>query len=93
MASVLEKKVGARGIESSSDDKIQSNHVDGLDPVAAVPSKKKFEAPEFIRNMSPEERASVEASLKKKIDLRLMPMIVIMYVQFPILNLGRGRFY
>ena len=83
MSSPIEKEVGIRGIESSSEDKVQSHHVDGSDPVAAIPPKKKFEAPEFIRNMSPEERLSVETSLRKKIDLRLMPMIVIMYELCP----------
>lgn len=52
---------------------------DGL-PAVAIQSTRKFEAPEFIRNMSPEERLAVEAKLKRKIDLRLMPMIVLMYI-------------
>ncbi len=30
--------------------------------------------------MTPEERLHIETKLKRKIDLRLMPMIVIMYI-------------
>lgn len=36
-------------------------------------------APPLVQEMSPEERHSVELKLKRKIDIRLLPMIVIMY--------------
>lgn len=39
-----------------------------------------FQPPEIIRNMTPEERALKEKKLLRKIDLRLLPMIVIMYI-------------
>jgi hypothetical protein len=39
-----------------------------------------FEAPEWIRNLSPEERLEVEEKLKRKIDLRLLPMVILMYI-------------
>jgi len=83
MPAAYDKEIGVRGIESSSEDKAQSHHVDETDPVAASPPLRKFEAPEFIRNMNLEERTKVETSLKRKIDLRLMPMIVIMCVYGP----------
>ena len=38
------------------------------------------QAPEFIRNLTPEERADLEKRLKRKIDLRLLPAIIIMYI-------------
>lgn len=40
----------------------------------------KFEAPELVRDLSPEERHELEAKLKRKIDLRLMPMVILMYI-------------
>ena len=40
----------------------------------------KAEAPEFIRNMSPAEREHAERALVRKIDFRLMPTIIIMYI-------------
>lgn len=43
----------------------------------AAVAARTFEAPEWIRNLTPEERLEVETRLKRKIDLRLMPMIII----------------
>jgi hypothetical protein len=37
-------------------------------------------APEIIRAMTPEKRAALEKALKRKIDLRLMPTIIVMYI-------------
>jgi hypothetical protein len=40
----------------------------------------RLQAPEFIRNLTPEERVELEKRLKRKIDLRLLPAIIIMYI-------------
>jgi hypothetical protein len=48
--------------------------------IIAAPTSRRFEAPEFIRNWTPEERHAAEKRLKAKIDLRLMPMIILMYI-------------
>jgi hypothetical protein len=45
----------------------------------SVPGKPS-RAPEIIRAMTPEHRQKLETSLRRKIDLRLMPMVVIMYI-------------
>jgi hypothetical protein len=37
-------------------------------------------APEIIRNLTPEQRDELERRLKRKIDWRLMPAIIIMYI-------------
>lgn len=37
-------------------------------------------APDTIRNMTPEHRQEVEQRLKRKIDTRLMPAVVVMYL-------------
>jgi hypothetical protein len=38
------------------------------------------EAPAFIQNMTAEERALAERRLTRKIDIRLLPMIILMYI-------------
>jgi hypothetical protein len=45
----------------------------------SVPGKQS-RAPELVRNMTPEVREKLENSLRRKIDLRLLPMIVLMYI-------------
>jgi hypothetical protein len=39
-----------------------------------------FQPPELVRKMSSEERVAAEARLRRKIDIRLLPMIVLMYI-------------
>jgi hypothetical protein len=78
----LENGLVDTGVESGSDDKAHPKYVEGNDTnnISDVSSRPApiFEAPERIRNMTPEERHSVESSLKRKIDMRLMPMIILM---------------
>lgn len=38
------------------------------------------ELPELLRGLSPEERASLEKKLVRRIDLRLLPLLVLMYI-------------
>ncbi|KAF2087126.1 retrograde regulation protein 2 [Saccharata proteae CBS 121410] len=38
------------------------------------------EAPPLIKNLSLEERQHLEAKLRRKIDLRLLPMVILMYI-------------
>lgn len=42
--------------------------------------EKTSRAPELVRAMTLEHRQKLETSLRRKIDFRLMPMIVIMYI-------------
>jgi hypothetical protein len=68
----------------------QHNHVPGVGDKdyyddsrvedASLAQTRTFQPPELIRNMSPEKRAAAEAKLKRKIDLRLLPMIILMYI-------------
>jgi hypothetical protein len=39
-----------------------------------------MEPPEFIRGLTPEERHRLETQLKRKVDVRLLPAIIIMYI-------------
>jgi MFS family permease len=48
-------------------------------PSAGTPSVKR-QPPPYVRSLSPAERADVEKKLVRRIDLRLIPMIIIMYI-------------
>ncbi len=39
-----------------------------------------LEPPEAIRHLTPEERLQLETRVRRKIDLRLLPMMVLMYI-------------
>jgi len=47
---------------------------------AGTAPRTRHEAPAYVQSLSPEERKHVEARLVRKIDLRLLPMIILMYV-------------
>lgn len=53
-----------------------------VDPVQTdVPSEKKqLEAPPYIKSLSPEERILAEKALVRKIDIRLIPTVIIIYI-------------
>lgn len=42
--------------------------------------RRTFEAPELIRNLTVEERVKLEAKLVRKIDFRLLPMVILCYI-------------
>lgn len=50
------------------------------DGVVNITATRTFEAPEWIRNMTADERQDAETSLRRKIDIRLLPMVVLMYI-------------
>ena len=58
----------------------QKEAVAPAEGVSSAPVRSRLEPPEFLRNMSLEEREHLEAKLKRKIDLRLMPGIILMYI-------------
>ena len=61
------------GIEHIADDPIQNSPGHG-------PSSSKLVPPELVVAMTPEYRLAAEAKLRRKIDLRLLPMIILMYI-------------
>jgi len=71
-------------IASHLDDKGQIEHVDSKTAPPSIPvipiNTRVLEAPEWIRNLSPEERVAIESRLKRKIDFRLLPMIILIYI-------------
>lgn len=52
---------------------------DGIDPETAT-TRLKAEAPPYVKNLSPQEREAAEKALVRKIDIRLIPIIIIMYI-------------
>ncbi|RYP27642.1 hypothetical protein DL767_007572 [Monosporascus sp. MG133] len=57
----------------------QADHVSGVAKLDDARSRG-LQPPAFIANLSPDERISLERRLIKKIDLRLMPMVILMYI-------------
>lgn len=58
---------------------VHNVEVAGLAANADTPNPKK-EAPAYVASLSPEERAAAEKALVRKIDIRLLPVTVIMYI-------------
>lgn len=60
---------------------IDKSYVDNVEVVANAdkPNPRK-EAPAYVAGLSPEERAAAEKALVRKIDIRLLPMIIVMYI-------------
>jgi hypothetical protein len=52
---------------------------DGIIELKQIPTRR-MEIPEAIRNLSPEERLAAEKKLVRRIDFRLLPMLVLMYI-------------
>jgi hypothetical protein len=75
------KTIGGDDDKGLSADHISSSDVPPpLQTGAGSGVRRGLQPPEFLLNMSMEERLELEAKLKRKIDLRLMPAIIIMYI-------------
>lgn len=77
-----------RDTNNNNNSKANSTHVDDLNDIgpaetvvanSARPNAQK-EAPMSVARMSDEEREAAEKALVRKIDSRLLPMLVIMYI-------------
>lgn len=65
-------------IHDDIDKKPRADFVDETVPEAAGSSK--LTAPPLVAAMSREERVAAEAKLRNKVDTRLLPMIILMYI-------------
>lgn len=65
-------------IQDDIDKKPRADCIDDTVPEPAGPSR--VSAPPLVAAMSQEQRAAAEAKLRKKIDTRLLPMIILMYI-------------
>ncbi|KIX07776.1 uncharacterized protein Z518_02430 [Rhinocladiella mackenziei CBS 650.93] len=68
-----------RDSEQSSVNDIKIPAAELQEDIVAARSLKR-EPPEYVKSLSPEERRIAECALVRKIDLRLIPTIVIMYI-------------
>lgn len=69
--------------DGDDDNKIFTAHASHVPPEQTGASsgvRRGLQPPEFLLNMSMEERLELETKLKRKIDLRLMPAIILMYI-------------
>ncbi|KAF5879025.1 putative mfs transporter protein [Botrytis fragariae] len=71
--------LGASTTDTDTDTKINSNEVEFVEYVSSTPAKS-GRAPAYVRNLTPEDRKRIETSLRRKVDTRLLPMIVLIYV-------------
>ncbi|KAI0156943.1 MFS general substrate transporter [Xylariaceae sp. FL1272] len=68
--------------DSSHDDSKSAKHVEAEAGVADLDqaAARGLQAPEIIARLSPEQRIELEKRLVRRIDRRLMPMIILMYI-------------
>lgn len=64
---------------SADSDKPMIAESPGVDPMPSR-SRSRREPPPLIRDLSIEEREYLERLLVRKIDIRLLPMIILMYI-------------
>jgi hypothetical protein len=69
---------------SDTDNKAQHDEVEFVENVStinsAIPNKVPNATPAYIASLTPEGREAAENALRKKVDIRLMPMIVLIYI-------------
>ena len=69
-----------KGYGDAVDNKLPQRVSDVSFENVAATTRSRKEPPEFVKNLSQEERQRREAALVRKIDTRLLPMIVLMYI-------------
>lgn len=70
-------------VQLEGDEKFEPEHASetSLEAAMAAPStSRRREAPPLVRDLAPEERARLEKALVTKIDIHLLPMLIIMYL-------------
>lgn len=69
-----------RSVESFDDHEKANDMVDYLETANTNTPSRRLEAPGLVRNMTQEQRQHAEKTLIRKIDLRLMPALILMYI-------------
>lgn len=77
VSDVEKKAIAEDRVSGSADEKAGSSKVEDA---AAAPARPRHEPPAWIAALSVEERHDLEKKLKRKIDLRLLPAVIIMYI-------------
>ena len=65
-------------VDYDRDNKITSEHLS--DTITQTPNLRRREAPPLVQALSPEHRSQAERHLVRKIDARLLPMVILMYI-------------
>ena len=73
------KRVTEDRISGSADEKPGSTKIEDVGG-AAAPVRHGHQAPAWIAALTVEERAELERKLKRKIDFRLLPAVIVMYI-------------
>lgn len=66
--------------EYGKEEKIETDYIDQAEVANADRPNRRLEAPPLVRDMTPEQRIHTEKALVRKIDGRLLPAIIIMYI-------------
>ena len=66
--------------DDDDDDNKMAEHVFNTSLDKSTTTRTKRQPPELVRDLSPEERQRLEKALVRKIDFRLLPMIILMYI-------------
>lgn len=66
--------------EGTGHDKLDNKHVDSGVANLDVARRRGLEPPEIIARLSPDERLALEIKMRRKIDFRLLPMVIVMYI-------------
>lgn len=61
-------------------EKIESSHVEDAETSSSSQTRNQVTLPPLLRDLSEEERAKLNVHVKRKIDLRLLPMMLLMYI-------------
>ena len=69
-----------RNYSDDDDNNKMAEHVSDASLERAATTRTKRQPPELVRDLSPEERQRLEKALVRKIDFRLLPMIILMYM-------------
>lgn len=67
---------------AASDDDVEKNRVEQVEHATSHDDKPvvNHRMPAILAELSPEDRAILSLKLRKKIDLRLLPMMLLMYI-------------
>ena len=66
--------------DNEDDTKLAQHVSDASLETSPTVTRSRREPPEFVKGLSPEERQHLETKLVRKIDSRLLPMVVLMYI-------------
>lgn len=67
-------------IKAYGDDSKLAQHISDTSLENAPTARSRREPPELVKHLAPEERARLEKALTRKIDLRLLPMLILIYI-------------